>query len=108
MFSTQQYATGLQAKVIGKPSETFFMSAIKQMGAPAENVSCCVTISYQFVTPSAMPYLNKLSLLAHRFSEQHDAETSHRYNWSPNITVKLFLGSSGEEGKRLNLNCHNV
>ena len=46
MFSTQQYATGLQAKVIGKPSETFFMSAVKQMGVAAENVSCCVPCHY--------------------------------------------------------------
>ena len=36
---TLQYATGLQAQVIGKPSEAFFMSAVEQMGVAAENVS---------------------------------------------------------------------
>jgi len=39
LFSKLQYATGLQAKVIGKPSKAFFMSAVEEMGVAAENVS---------------------------------------------------------------------
>ena len=42
LLSTLQYATGLQARVIGKPSEAFFMSAVEQMGVAAENVSLVV------------------------------------------------------------------
>ena len=36
---SQQYATGLTAQVIGKPSAAFFTSALKELGVEPQNVS---------------------------------------------------------------------
>jgi hypothetical protein len=37
-FNIMQYATGLTANVIGKPSAAFFTSALKELGVEPQNV----------------------------------------------------------------------
>lgn len=39
-FLSLQYATGLSAIVIGKPSPSFFMSALSDLQVAPENVTC--------------------------------------------------------------------
>lgn len=39
-FSLPQYACGIEAEVVGKPSPEFFKSALQEMGVEAHEVVC--------------------------------------------------------------------
>ncbi len=72
-----QYAAGVQARVIGKPSKPFFMSAVKQMGVPADEVT---PFSCQYcIAAHAHPFFTTFSSNRHNaVSKQEKAGAMHQ------------------------------